>query len=161
MQYLAANGRTLGVMKPQLSEQLRRHEIPGRVAIASGNGGLTKVVATSNSSTAEIYLLGAHVTGFQKSGEPPLLFMSHKSWFAPGKPIRGGVPVCFPWFGPRKDDAGHGFARIAEWELVNTSAAADGAVTVHFRLPEIPGRAGWNGLRTEFIVTVSDTLGME
>ena len=84
---------------PDNFEPLRKHEIPGRVAVAEGGGGLPKIMATAKSSTAEIYLLGAHVTGFQKNGEPPLLFMSRKSCFAPGKPIRGGVPVCFPWFG--------------------------------------------------------------
>jgi len=136
-------------------------EIPGRVKLTTGNGGLTKVIATSNVSTAEIYPHGAHVTGFQKNGEPPLLFTSAKSWFASGKPIRGGVPVCFPWFGNRDSDAAHGFARVTEWALVRTSAAPDGKVTLHFSLPQIPGREAWTGLRTEFFVTVADTLTME
>jgi glucose-6-phosphate 1-epimerase len=143
-----------------IPDQLRKHEIPGRVQVAAGNGGLPKIVVTTKTSTAEIYLLGAHVTGFQKNGGPPLLFMSAKSWFAPGQPIRGGVPVCFPWFGAREGDAVHGFARITEWELAKTSAAA-GAVTLHFRLPEIPGRPAWKNLHTEFVVTVSDKLTME
>jgi glucose-6-phosphate 1-epimerase len=135
--------------------------MPGRVAIASGNGGLPKIVVTTKTSTAEIYLHGAHVTTFQKNGEPPLLFMSARSYFAPGKPIRGGVPVIFPWFGNRDGEPSHGFARITEWELVKTSAAADGAVTLQFALPEIPGREAWKKLRTEFIVTVSDKLTMD
>jgi D-hexose-6-phosphate mutarotase len=144
-----------------IPDKLRKHEIPGRVAIVNGNGGLPKVVVTTKSSAAEIYLLGAHVTGFQKNGGPPLLFMSAKSWFAPGKPIRGGVPVCFPWFGPRDGDAAHGFARITEWELAKTSATPDGTVTLNFRLPEIPKRPAWKNLRTEFVVTISDKLTME
>ena len=144
-----------------IPDQLRKHEILGRVAIASGEGGLPKINITTKISTAEIYLLGAHVTGFQKNGEPPLLFMSAKSWFAPGKPIRGGVPVCFPWFGARDGEPAHGFARITEWELVKTAAAPDGSVTLHFCLPEIPERPAWKNLRTEFIVTVSDKLTME
>jgi D-hexose-6-phosphate mutarotase len=144
-----------------ISGPLRKHEIPGCVVIVSGGGGLPKLAVTTKCSTAEIYPHGAHVTGFQKNGEPPLLFMSAKSHFAPGKAIRGGVPVILPWFGNRDGDVAHGFARITEWELVKTSAAASGAVTVHFALPEIPGRAAWKNLRTEFVVTVSDTLTME
>jgi glucose-6-phosphate 1-epimerase len=140
---------------------MKQHEIPGRVAIMAGNGGLTKIVVTTKTSTAEIYLHGAHVTHFQKNGEPPLLFMSAKSYFAPGKPIRGGVPIILPWFGNRDGEPSHGFARITEWQLVKTSAAADGAVTLQFALPEIPGREAWKNLRTEFIVTVSETLTME
>jgi D-hexose-6-phosphate mutarotase len=144
-----------------IPDQLRKHEIPGRVAVAEGNGGLPKIIVSTQISRAEIYLLGAHVTGFQKNGEPPLLFMSAKSWFAPGKPIRGGVPVCFPWFGNRDGEPSHGFARIVEWQLLKTAVTPDGAVTLTFALPQIPGRDAWKNLRTEFIVTVADTLTME
>jgi glucose-6-phosphate 1-epimerase len=144
-----------------ISEHLRKHEIPGRVAISSGNGGLPKITVNSGSSTAEIYLHGAHVTHFQKNGEPPLLLMSAKSYFVPSKPIRGGVPVILPWFGNRDGEPSHGFARITEWQLVKTSAAADGSVTLRFALPQIPGREAWKNLRTEFVVTVADTLTME
>ena len=147
---------------PETIEQLRKHEIPGRVTVVSGNGGLPKVVVTSKSSTAEIYPHGAHVAHFQKNGEQPLIFMSHKSWFAPGKPIRGGIPICFPWFGNRDGEPSHGFARITEWQLIKSSATPDGStVTLHFALPQIPGRKAWNGLRTEFTVTVADNLTME
>jgi D-hexose-6-phosphate mutarotase len=142
-------------------EKLRRHEISGRVEIVTGPGQLPLVKIRTPWSTAEIYLLGAHVTHFQKNGEPPLLFMSAKSWFAPGKPIRGGVPICFPWFGPRDGEPAHGFARVTEWDLLKTAAAPDGTVTVHFALPRIPGREAWGNLRTEFIVTVAETLTME
>ncbi|HVU28577.1 MAG TPA: D-hexose-6-phosphate mutarotase [Verrucomicrobiae bacterium] len=135
--------------------------IPDRVAIVAGNGGLPKIVVTTNFSAAEIYLHGAHVTHFQKNGEPPLLFMSRKSHFKNGEPIRGGVPVIFPWFGNRDGELSHGFARVAEWQLVKTSANADGAVTLHFALPKVSGREQWNDVRTELVVTVADTLTME
>jgi D-hexose-6-phosphate mutarotase len=140
---------------------MKQHEIHGHVAITTGNGDLPKINVTTRFSTAEIYLHGAHVTGFQKIGEPPLLFMSSKSHFANGNAIRGGVPICFPWFGNRDGEPSHGFARMVEWELVKTSIAADGAVVLHFSLPEIPGRGAWNSLRTEFSVTISDKLTMD
>ena len=140
---------------------MTHHEIPGRVALATGQGGLSKIVITSNAASAEVYLHGAHVTAFQKKGEQPLLFMSGKSLFAADKPIRGGVPICFPWFGGRDGDVAHGFARVTGWELVKTATAPDGVVTVQLRLPEVPMRADWKGLQAEFIVTVSDTLTME
>jgi glucose-6-phosphate 1-epimerase len=139
---------------------MKQHEIPGRVAIVAGSGGLPKIVVTTKSSTAEIYLHGAHVTSFQKIGEPTLLFMSAKSHFADGKPVRGGVPVIFPWFGNRDGEPSHGFARITGWELVKTFASPGGAVTLTFRLPEIPGREAWKNIRTEFVVTVWHTLKM-
>jgi glucose-6-phosphate 1-epimerase len=144
-----------------IPERLRKFEIPGHVVFANGNGGLAKINIQTGRSTAEIYLQGAHITEFQKKGEPPLLFMSRLSQFAPAKPIRGGVPICFPWFGPREGDVAHGFARITEWNLAKTSATADGAVTLNFRLPTTPDRAVWRALRAEFIVTISDRLTME
>jgi glucose-6-phosphate 1-epimerase len=129
--------------------------------MVAGNGGLPKIVVTTKDSTAEIYPHGAHVTHFQKTGEPPLIFMSAKSYFADGKPIRGGVPICFPWFGNRDGEPSHGFARTTEWELVKTSVTNDGAGKLIFALPEIPGREAWENLRTEFVVVVADTLTME
>ena len=127
----------------------------------AASGGLPKINITTGRSTAEIYLHGAQVTGFQKNGEPPLLFLSRLSRFAAGKAIRGGVPICFPWFGPRPGDVDHGFARITEWELVETTTPVAGAVTVRLRLPARPASAAWHEFRTEFVVTVADTLTME
>jgi len=141
--------------------RLRKFEIPGRVTFAHGNGGLPKINITTGRSTAEIYLHGAHITGFQKNGEPPLLFMSRLSQFAAGKPIRGGVPVCFPWFGQREGDVIHGFARITEWDLIETAATPDGGVTVRFRLPSTAANAAWPAYRAEFVVAVTDRLAIE
>lgn len=144
-----------------IPESLQKFEISGCVTLVSGNGGLAKINITTGQSTAEIYLHGAHITGFQKNGEPPLLFMSRLGQFATATPIRGGVPICFPWFGGREDDVAHGFARITEWNLAKTSVTADGAVTLNFRLPTPPDRAAWKSLRAEFIVMVSDKLVVE
>jgi len=141
-------------------ERLRQFEIPGRVAFACDRVGVAKINVTTGQSMAEIYLLGAHVTGFQKNGEPPLLFMSRLSRFAAGQPIRGGVPICFPWFGPREGGGVHGFARLTEWELVATGATPAG-VTLCFRLPPTAAGAAWPPFDTEFAVTVSDRLTME
>jgi D-hexose-6-phosphate mutarotase len=142
-------------------QQLRKFEIPGRVMFANGGGGLPKINITTGRSTAEIYLHGAHVTGFQKNGEPPLLFMSRLSQFVAGKAIRGGVPVCFPWFGRREGNVAHGFARITEWDLIETTATPDGGVTVRFRLPSTAANAAWPAYRAELVVAVTDQLAME
>jgi D-hexose-6-phosphate mutarotase len=142
-------------------EPPRHLEIPGRVAVIAGNGGLLKAVVTSRVSMAEVYLHGAHVTAFQKRGEAPLLFMSAASHFAADKPIRGGVPVCFPWFGPRKGLPAHGFARLADWELAETEELPDGGASLHFRLPETVANTNAFRGRVDFFVTVGDKLTME
>jgi len=92
----------------------------GVVRFEVGQGGLTKAVVTTQGASAEVYLHGAHVTAYQREGVGPVLFVSSKSNYQADKPIRGGVPVIFPWFGPRKDDPAapmHGFARVMEWEV--------------------------------------------
>lgn len=69
---------------------------------------------------ARVVVQGAHVTHWQPRGSEPVLFMSPRSVFAPGRAIRGGVPVCFPWFAARADAPtapAHGFARIRDWRL--------------------------------------------
>lgn len=142
-------------------ENLRRLEIPGHVELVPGRGQLPVAKVRTPGSEAEVYLHGAQVTHFQKNGAPPLLFLSAQSFFAPGKGIRGGVPICWPWFGPRGQDAAHGFARTTAWELVKTSAAPTGSVSLHFALPALAGREDWQSLRAELVVTVADTLTME
>lgn len=136
-------------------------EIPGVIRFSAGNGGLPKANIQTASSTAEIYVYGAQVTGFQKRGEPPLLFMSRLSHFTAGKAIRGGVPICFPWFGPREGNVMHGFARITEWEIISTAAEPKGGATLRLRLPETPASVAWPQFKTEFVITVTDTLTME
>jgi glucose-6-phosphate 1-epimerase len=126
-----------------------------------GKGNLPMLKISTPKSTAEIYLHGAHITHFQKNGEPPLLFMSPQSWFAADKPIRGGIPICFPWFGNREGEPSHGLARILTWELVETSTTPDGSVTVRLRLPQKSLKPEWSALQTEFIVIVGETLRME
>src|SRR4029078_4588485 len=95
-----------------------------------------KFEVTPRASAAEIYLPGAHVTDFQKKGEPPLIFTSQFSRFRPGQAIRGGIPIIFPWLRPREGEPSHGFARISEWELHEAAALPEGGVTLRFSLPE-------------------------
>lgn len=111
-------------------------------------------------SAAEIYLNGAHITHFQKKGESPLLFMSQCSRFVEGQPIRGGVPVIFPWFGAREALPQHGFARTSNWELKEILSEQDGSVSLRFRLPEVPETSMFPPFEADFTVTIKDTLGM-
>ena len=130
----------------------KQHELAGHLSVVTGHGRLTKLLVETPWSTAEIYLHGAHVTDFRKTGEAPLLFMSAASEFAPGKPIRVGIPIIFPWFGPREGFPAHGFARTTEWHLVGATRSVEGAVTLFLSLPES------DGLHVSYEVTVAETL---
>ena len=122
---------------PPDSPVLRALEIPGLARFEPGAGGLTRLAVTSPLAEAHIYLHGGHVTHFQPAGAAPVLFLSGRSFFATGKPIRGGVPVCFPWFAARAgqpDAPAHGFARTLPWEVESISADGDQTVLAVLRL---------------------------
>jgi len=112
-------------------------------------------------SSAEVYLQGAHITTFRKHNEPPLTFMSQCSRFTEGQPIRGGIPVIFPWFGMREGMGNHGFARVQAWELKEFAPAPDGSVSVRFRLPDCPEASSYPPFTADYVVTVSEALTLQ
>ena len=134
---------------------------PARVTFLGGRGELPMVEITTARSSAEIYLHGAHVTNFKKHDETPMLFLSQCSRFEENQPIRGGIPVIFPWFGPREGMAMHGFARLKRWEIKEVLPAADGSVSVRFRLPNCPEAGGFPEFAAEYVVTVNEELTLE
>jgi len=144
----------------------RQHDIPNALKVEDAPGGLTRAVISTPAAEADIYLQGAHVTHWTPRGQRPVLFVSPKSLFAPGKAIRGGVPIIFPWFGGRSDGKpgpAHGFARSMEWALEATKLHSDGRVEVTLALaPNDATRAfGYAAFHLRFRVTVGATLEME
>jgi D-hexose-6-phosphate mutarotase len=130
----------------------------GRVTFLDGQGELPMLEITTAWSTAEIYLHGAHVTQFKKKDEAPLLFLSQCSRFTEGQPIRGGIPVIFPWFGSREGLGQHGFARLKPWDLKEFTQAPDGSVSVRLRLPDCPEATAYPAFTADYIVTVNQSL---
>src|ERR1039458_8040844 len=116
-------------------------EIPGRVMFTEGKGELLMLEINTAWSRAELYLHGAHLTHFQLKDQPPILFMSQFSRFEAASPIRGGIPVIFPWFGAREGERTHGFARVESWELREISPLSDGSLILLLRLPDSPAAA--------------------
>lgn len=127
--------------------------------VITGRGGLPMVQLQTPWSAAEIYLHGASVTHFQLHGEPPLLFLSEQSRFEKDAPIRGGIPIIFPWFGKPEGRTGqHGFARVRPWELVEIKKQPDGSVVAQLSLP---ASAELLAIRLDYYVTVGKTLTAE
>ena len=140
----------------------KKMEIPGRVTFLDGNGDLPKVGIHSGASDAEIYLDGAQVTHFQKKDEAPLLFLSQFSRWQSGQPIRGGVPIVFPWFGACEGGAAmHGFARVKTWELKEIIPLPDGDVSLRFVLPDSAEAALMPKFAAEYVVTVGKALSLK
>ncbi len=122
---------------PSSAADFRHWEIPGLAVFEDAPGGLVRLRISTPLCEAEVWLHGAHVTRYQRTGEEPLLFVSAASHFAPGKAIRGGVPVIFPWFGARAghpDSPAHGFARTLPWEVEALALGDHGTVALTLRL---------------------------
>jgi len=140
---------------------MEKTQTPGRVMFLDGQGELPMIGISTMWSSAEVYLQGAHLTTFRKHGEPPLTFMSQCSCFNDGQPIRGGVPVIFPWFGMREGMGNHGFARVKNWELKEFAPAPDGSVSVRFRLPDCPEASAFPPFTADYVITVSQVLKLQ
>jgi glucose-6-phosphate 1-epimerase len=111
-----------------IAELDRRFGIPGSARVLQGNGRLAKVAINTRETTGEIYLHGAQVTSWQPRGAEEVLFVSAKSRWEDGRAIRGGVPICFPWFADKADDAAapaHGFVRTKAWRLESVVRTGD------------------------------------
>ena len=101
-----------------------------------GDAGLPMLLVENRQARAVIALQGAHVMSFQPKGQREMLWISPKTLFESGKPIRGGIPLCLPWFGPHSEDKTwlHGFARTRQWTLVGSNTLADGATRLVLEL---------------------------
>lgn len=100
-----------------------------------GDAGLPLLLVENAQGRAVIALQGAHAIAFQPAGQREMLWLSPKCKLQPGTPIRGGIPLCLPWFGPGPDGkSAHGFVRTATWTLANAELTASGATRVVLEL---------------------------
>jgi glucose-6-phosphate 1-epimerase len=88
--------------------------------LTPGKNGLPRLLIDNPAAKAEIYLHGAQITSWQPAGAEEVIFLSAQSQWQDGKAIRGGIPICFPWFRAKADNPkapSHGFVRTKAWEL--------------------------------------------
>lgn len=115
----------------QILDLDHRLGIPELARVIAGRGGLPKVVVSSATATAEMYLHGAHVTSWKPNGARDAFYLSPNAIWAEAKAIRGGVPISFPWFADRTGDPkapAHGFARTRTWQLSAIEKAGEAVV---------------------------------
>jgi glucose-6-phosphate 1-epimerase len=109
----------------------RQFEIPGLVKIEPGRGGLPVVRVTPGDATGEMHLHGGQVMSWAPTGARDVLFVSGQARYEDGRAIRGGIPVCAPWFGAhaaRPALPAHGFVRTKAWSLDAVDRTDDGIV---------------------------------
>jgi len=124
------------------NEQLNtEHGIAGQVEFTVGSGGLTMIQVNTSKAKALISIHAGQVLSYQPSGEEDVLFLSSKAYYQDGKAIKGGAPICWPWFGPDpegKGRPGHGFVRNRPWNVIGTETTRSGDIKVTLGLTDTP-----------------------
>ena len=122
-------------------EQLNKdYAIPGQLTFIEGKGGLPMIQINSDKASALISIYAGQVLSYRPAGEPAdLMFLSDKAYYQAAKAIKGGAPICWPWFGPDPAASGraaHGFVRNRLWQIVDTEITTEGDVMVTLGLED-------------------------
>ncbi|HRH81032.1 MAG TPA: D-hexose-6-phosphate mutarotase [Thiobacillaceae bacterium] len=143
-----------------------RFAIPG-LSFRADASGLVFADIDNAGGTATLCLQGAHLTTWRpKDQAEPVVWLSPLAKYAPGKSIRGGAPVCWPWFGPHATESGfpgHGFARTVDWKVIGAKALDSGETQIRLLLAQNDAtRAQWpRATRLELTATVGKTLRID
>jgi glucose-6-phosphate 1-epimerase len=119
------------------------------------------VYVKNSSASAKIALQGAHIFEFVKNTEEPLLWLSDSCEFEYKKAIRGGIPVCWPWFGMNGKLPQHGFARTSLWEFVSAKESDADTTELLFRLQETKESLKLWAYRFELLLHVKISKSLE
>jgi glucose-6-phosphate 1-epimerase len=144
-----------------VAELDRRFGIPGLASVGEGNGAMPRVQITSPLCEAEVYLHGAQVTSWKPAGSDQVLFLSSRSQWTDGQAIRGGIPICFPWFRAKANDPqapAHGFVRTKTWQLESILKEDDTVAVSLFTESDEHTRRWWPG---EFRLVHRATFGSQ
>ena len=130
------------------------------VVWTNGPGGLPFLRVETDRCRARLTSYGAQLCEWMPAGESPVLYVSPHAVFAAGTPIRGGVPISFPWFASHPTDPSkpaHGFARTRTWQVIEVTRETTGDVRVVLRLEaDDDTRALW---ASTFTVSLTVSLG--
>lgn len=134
--------------------------------IKAGKGDIPVVVVQNRHASAEISLQGAHLLSWVPNEQEDVIWLSDDATFKPGKSVRGGVPICWPWFGANESNAAfpaHGFARTTNWQILSTEALEGGSTRISFITePQTKTEAMWPAnTSVQIKITVGKKLELE
>ena len=148
-------------------EQLNAdYGIADKAKFVEGKGGFPVIEINNEHARAVISLYAGQVLSFQPVGQKELMFVSNNAYFQSGKAIKGGAPVCWPWFGPDPEGKGrpnHGFVRNRLWDMRSLISTQDGSTQVIMGLVDTPEtRSIWNySFDLAIAITVGSSLTIE
>lgn len=143
-----------------------KFSIEGELGFTEIDGDLIAISVYNKFADAEICLYGGHITRFVPHGSFDILWLSPASFFEIGKPIRGGIPICFPWFGPHPTDnlkPMHGFARLMYWDVVETASIPSGETLIKLQLcSSVETKQYWpSEFKAELTIVVGKKLDVQ
>jgi D-hexose-6-phosphate mutarotase len=143
-----------------------QYAIHGYLNFVAGPAGLPMAEIHTRHADALVAVQGGHIARFQPQGAAPLLWVSRISSYAAGKAIRGGIPVCWPWFAQHPSDPTlpfHGFVRARMWHVRGAAVLPDELVQLRLGLNDNEDtRAIWpHAFDLELVATVGPTLQVE
>ena len=128
------------------------------VSIEQSESGLEFIKVASEKCDAKIFLQGGQITEFIPKNNKPLIWVSQEETYQEGASIRGGIPICWPWFGTHANDGwpAHGFARTSVWQADEVHES-DEQITVSLKLPmKLVNTTYWPhqcALKVEFVLS--------
>lgn len=127
-------------MQSHIEQLNQQFAIPGQLRFETGPGGLATAVIENSLAAARMTLAGGQVMAYQtrEPGSAPLLWASPRASASLNGAMRGGAPICWPWFGPHRLDPKnqplHGLVRSMIWSVSGTRALEDGSTEVAMRI---------------------------
>lgn len=154
------------ILHPMISKEfMMMQETELSEVMLGGEGGIKALQVRNAFCSALISRQGAQLLAYQAHGRPPLLWLSERAIYRNGKAIRGGIPLCFPWFGAHPQDASkpaHGFARVRDWHFDGmASGAAGNELYFSLRQDEATQQLWPHLFRLELRLTLGASLQLE
>ncbi len=150
----------------QLNDTFALQAADNTLRFKTGKGDITVVEIQNQYASAKISLQGAHILSWIPAGEEEVIWLSEDAKFAAGKSVRGGVPICWPWFGQHEtneDFPAHGFARTVNWQVTKTEACENGTTLICFTTqPQDDNKQMWPlDTSVEYQLIIGRKLEME
>jgi glucose-6-phosphate 1-epimerase len=148
-------------------DELGRYEIDGELRFSKSEHGFIYAEIDNARARATISTYSGQVLSYRpKDRQEDLLFVSDKAYYEDGKAIKGGIPVCWPWFGADPENQGrpaHGFVRNRQWQVTGSESLANGATKIVMSVTDTDAtRALWpHSFRLNIEITVGDSLRVE
>ncbi|MGD9787426.1 MAG: D-hexose-6-phosphate mutarotase [Sulfuricellaceae bacterium] len=135
-----------------------RHALAGALRFTRADNGPTLAEIANPLGSASIALEGGQILTWAPKDQEAVVWLSPQAKYTAGKSLRGGIPVCWPWFGPHATESAfpaHGFARNKPWDVASSEQLTDGATRLTLKLQQDQETAAWWPHRAELTLTVT------